>query len=78
VLVPVADMLGSRFANVDFSITELLEDIGDMDITKDRISQLLSAGEDKNPTLSGFARLIELLKQFFAKIGEFFRGLFGG
>ena len=78
VLVPVADMLGSRFANVDFSITELFEDIGDMDITKDRISQLLSAGEDKNPTLSGFARLIELLKQFFAKIGEFFRGLFGG
>ncbi len=78
VLVPVADMLGSRFANVDFSITELFEDIGDMDITKDRISQLLSAGENKNPTLSGFARLIELLKQFFAKIGEFFRGLFGG
>ncbi len=78
VLVPVADMLGSRFANVDFSITELFEDIGDMDITKDRISQLLSAGEDPNPTLSGFARLIELLKQFFAKIGEFFAGLFGG
>ena len=78
VLVPVADMLGSRFANVDFSITELFEDIGNLDITKDRISQLLSAGEDKNPTLSGFARLIELLKQFFAKIGEFFRGLFGG
>ena len=78
VLVPVADMLGSRFANVDFSITELFEDIGDADITKDRISQLLSAGEGSNPTLSGFARLIELIKQFFEKLRIFFASLFGG
>lgn len=78
VLVPVADMLGSRFANVDFSITELFEDIGDADITKDRISQLLSAGEGNNPTLSGFARLIELIKQFFEKLRLFFASLFGG
>ncbi len=78
VLVPVADVLGERFKNVDFSITDLFEDISDLDITKDRISQLLGAGEDKNPTLSGFARLIDLLKQFFEKLAAFFAGLFGG
>ena len=78
VLVPLSGELGSRFKNVDFSITELFEDIGDMDITKDRISQLLSAGSEPNPTLSGFARLIELLKQFFEKIAAFFNALFGG
>ena len=78
VLVPLSGELGSRFKHVDFSITELFEDIGDMDITKDRISQLLSAGSEPNPTLSGFARLIELLKQFFEKIAAFFNALFGG
>ncbi len=76
-LVPVADMLGSRFANVDFSITDLFEDIDDLDLTKDRISALLSAGGKPNPTLSGFARLIDLLMQFFEKIKLFFAGLFG-
>ncbi|MBR5233624.1 MAG: hypothetical protein IKW03_05395 [Clostridia bacterium] len=78
VLVPLSGELGSRFKKVDFSITDLFEDIGDMDITGDRISQLLGAGEEKNPTLSGFGRLIELLKQFFEKIAAFFNGLFGG
>ena len=76
-LVPIADELGSRFANVDFSITDLFEGMDDLDLTKDRISALLGGGET-NPTLSGFARLIALLKEFFAKIGEFFSALFGG
>lgn len=78
VLVPIADQLGTRFGNVDFSITDFFDGINDSELTQDRISALLGAGGESNPTLSGFARLIELLKQFFAKLGEFFRGLFGG
>ena len=77
-LVPIAGELGTRFGNVDFSITEFFEGISDGDLTKDRLSALLSAGEEKNPTLSGFARLIELIKQFFAKLKAFFDGLFNG
>lgn len=76
VLVPIADQLGTRFGNVDFSITEFFEGINDSELTKDRLSALLSAGEGNNPTLSGFARLIELLKQFFEKIRIFFESLF--
>ncbi len=77
VLVPLAGELGSRFKNVDFSITELFEDIGDLEITKDRISQLLGGDDDKATPLTGFARLIELLEQLFAKIKAFFESLFG-
>ncbi len=78
VLVPLSGELGSRFQKVDFSITDLFEDISDLDITKDRISQLLSGDDDKATPLTGFARLIELLKQFFEKLTAFFNGLFGG
>ncbi len=75
-LVPVADQLGTRFGNVDFSITDLFDGISDTDLTMQRIEALLGAGEGDNPTLSGFGRLIELLKQFFAKLKAFFEGLF--
>ena len=77
-LVPLAGELGSRFGNVDFSITDLFEGMDDMDLTKDRISQLLGASDNPNPTLSGFARLIDLIKQFFEKIALIFSSLFGG
>lgn len=77
-LVPVADMLGSRFANVDFSITDLFDGMDDTELTMSRIEQLLDSGEGSNPTLSGFGRLIELIKQFFEKIKIFFQSIFGG
>lgn len=77
-LVPLAGELGSRFGKVDFSITDLFDGMDDMDLTKDRISQLLGASENPNPTLSGFARLIDLIKQFFEKIAAIFASLFGG
>ena len=77
-LVPLSGALGSRFENVDFSITDLFEGMDDLNLTKDRISALLSDPENPNTTLSGFARLIDLIKQFFEKIALIFSSLFGG
>ncbi len=74
-LVPIADELGTRFKRVDFGIVDMFEDT---DNIMDYISQLLDDGGPPNETLSGFARLIQLLKEFFAKIGEFFSRIFGG
>lgn len=74
-LVPIADELGSRFKRVDFSIVEMFEDLDNITVY---ISALMDDGGPPNPTLSGFQRLIQLIKEFFAKIGEFFRMLFGG
>lgn len=75
VLVPLADNLGQRFKNVDFSISDMFSD---MDNIGSYASALMNASESKNETLSGFARLIELIKAFFAKISQFFNNLFGG
>lgn len=74
-LVPIADQLGSRFKRVDFSIIEMFEDT---DNIMDYISQLMDDGGPPNETLSGFQRLIKLIQEFFNKIAEFFRALFGG
>lgn len=74
ILVPIADNLGGRFKKVDFSITDLFSDSSKL---AERIQQLLGAGDSDNPTLSGFAKLIKLLKDFFAKIKLFFQQLFG-
>ena len=73
VLVPVADNLGGRFENVDFSIIDMFQDLGNIDYY---IQQLLNAGETDNPTLSGFARIIALIKQFFERLVQFFKSLF--
>lgn len=77
-LVPIADNLGGRFKNVDFSIIELFNGMSNSELTKDRISKLLSAGDSDNPTMSIFARLIQMIKDFFAKLREFFQKVFGG
>lgn len=74
-LVPIADELGSRFKRVDFSITDMFEDT---DNIMDYISALMDDGGPPNETLSGFQRLINLIQEFFNKIAEFFRRLFGG
>ncbi|MBR3869795.1 MAG: hypothetical protein IKM66_10830 [Clostridia bacterium] len=74
-LVPIADELGSRFKRVDFSITDMFEDT---DNIMNYISALMDDGGPPNETLSGFARLIKLIQEFFNKIAEFFRQLFGG
>ncbi len=73
ILVPIADNLGGRFKNVDFSITDMF---GDMDNIQSYIDKLLDAGETKDPTLTAFQRFIKLLKQFFEKIKLFFSQLF--
>lgn len=73
VLVPIADNLGSRFKNVDFSITDMFDD---MDNIGTYISALMDTGESKNETLSGFAKIIQMIKDFFEKIALFFRNLF--
>lgn len=78
-LVPIAGELGTRFAAVDFSITDLFESIDDTELLSQRISALMNAGGDGGSSpLSGFGRLIQLIKEFFAKIAAFFAGLFGG
>ena len=74
-LVPIADELGKRFKRVDFSVTEMFEDT---DNIMDYISELMDDGGPPNETLSGFARLIKLIQEFFAKLTEFFNKLFGG
>lgn len=73
VLVPIADNLGARFKKVDFSITEMF---GDMDNITYYVNALLNAGDSTNPTLTGFQRLIQLIKQFFAKLKAFFQSIF--
>ena len=75
VLVPLAGELGKRFKRVDFSVIDMFED---MDNITTYISALMDDGGPPNQTLSGFARLIALLQEFFAKISEFFNKLFGG
>ena len=74
-LVPLADELGARFKNVDFSVTDMFSGEGDI---MDYISQLLGASNGPpNETLTGFKKLIQLIKEFFAKIAAFFNSLFG-
>ena len=76
ILVPLADELGSRFKKVDFSVIEMFSD---MDNIMDYASALLDAGSGPpNQTLTGFKKLIQLLKEFFAKIAAVFSSLFGG
>ena len=70
-LVPIADNLGRRFKNVNFSITEMFKDMNNIDAY---IKALLNASEGGK---SFFERLIELLVNFFRRIGEFFTRLFG-
>lgn len=75
-LVPIADELGSRFKKVSFSVTDMFSDT---DNIMDYISALLDAGSGPpNETLTGFKKLIQLIKEFFAKIAAFFNSLFGG
>ena len=74
VLVPIADTLGERFKYVDFSITDMFSD---MDNIGTYVSALMDAGESKNETLSGFAKIIQMIKDFFANIAKFFSNLFG-
>ncbi len=74
VLVPIADNLGARFKKVDFSITQMFSDTANLGWYA---QQLMDAGE-KTETTSAFSRIIELIKQFFAKIKAFFQSLFGG
>ena len=75
VLVPLAGELGKRFKRVDFSVIDMFEDL---DNITTYISALMDDGGPPNETLSGFARLIKLLQEFFAKISAFFSQLFGG
>ena len=77
-LVPIADELGARFKRVDFSITDLFDNIDNMDVLKEYISALMDDGGPPNETLSGFARLIKLIQEFFNKIAQFFASIFGG
>ena len=74
VLGPLADNLGARFKNVDFSVTEMFSD---MDNLGTYASALMDATENKSETLSGFAKIIQLIKDFFAMISEFFSKIFG-
>lgn len=75
-LLPVADELGLRFKRVDFSITDMFSDT---DNIMDYISALLDAGGGPpNETLTGFKKLIQLIKEFFAKLAAAFKALFGG
>ena len=75
-LLPVADELGLRFKRVDFSITDMFSDT---DNIMDYISALLDAGGGApNETLTGFKKLIQLIKEFFAKLTAAFSALFGG
>lgn len=73
VLVPLADNLGARFKNVDFSIMDMFDD---MDNIGAYASALMDAGESKSETLSGFAKIIQMIKDFFNKIALFFQNLF--
>ncbi|MBQ8209185.1 MAG: hypothetical protein IJZ35_01185 [Clostridia bacterium] len=73
VLVPLADNLGTRFKNVDFSVMDMFED---MDNIGSYASALMNAGESKSETLSGFAKIIQMIKDFFANIAKFFQNLF--
>ena len=75
VLVPIAGELGKRFKRVDFSIIDMFEDL---DNITTYVSALMDDGGPPNETLSGFARLIKLIQEFFAKISAFFNQLFGG
>ena len=75
VLVPLADNLGDRFQKVDFSITEMFEDPYGYGLGW-YADQLLDAGE-KSETLSGFSKIIQLIKDFFEKIKLFFKNIFG-
>lgn len=75
VLVPLADNLGDRFKNVDFSVMDMFDD---MDNIGSYASALMNASSNKSETLSGFAKLIQLIKDFFAMISEFFSKMFGG
>lgn len=74
VLIPIADELGDRFSKVDFSVTDMFDD---MDNIGYYAEALMNASGEKNETLSGFARLIQLIKEFFAKIEQFFANMFG-
>ena len=73
VLVPLADNLGGRFKKVDFSVTEMFSDMDNIGYYADA---LMDASDEKNETLSGFAKIIQLIKDFFAMISEFFNKLF--
>ena len=73
VLVPLADNLGGRFKKVDFSVTDMFSDMDNLGYYADA---LMDASEEKNETLSGFAKIIQLIKDFFAMISEFFNKLF--
>ena len=75
-LLPVADELAFRFKRVDFSITDMFSDT---DNIMNYISELLDAGGGApNETLTGFKKLIQLIKEFFAKLAAAFSALFGG
>jgi hypothetical protein len=73
VLVPLADNLGGRFKKVDFSVTDMFSDMDNLGYYADA---LMDASDEKNETLSGFAKIIQLIKDFFAMISEFFNKLF--
>lgn len=73
-LAPVADDLGGRFKYVGFSITEMLENMDNLDYYMD---QLLNAGGSRNPNVSGWARLLKLVRDFFKKVLTFLRKFFG-
>ncbi len=73
VLVPIADMLGERFQKVDFGIADMFDD---MDNIGTYLSALMDAGENKNETLTGFAKIIQMIKDFFNKLILFFQNLF--
>lgn len=73
VLIPIADELGDRFSRVDFSVTDMFDD---MDNIGYYANALMNASGEKNETLTGFAKLIQLIKEFFAKIQQFFENMF--
>lgn len=76
-VLPISTDIADRFTRLDFSITDLLSAIG-TDAFSDMLSQLMNASDVPNPTLSGFAKIIEVLREFFDKISSFFKQMFGG
>lgn len=77
-LVPVADNIGDRFRNVDFSITDLFKAFGS-DNFLTYIKALLDAGSSGgSEKLSLIARIIRMLKSLFEKIALFFKSIFSG
>ncbi len=78
VAVPVLDELGDRFSapTVDFSLIDFLGNISSPQFG-DMFMKLMEAKES-SPPISAFAALIMRIRDFFQRIIDFFKSLFGG